>query len=62
MNLKLCLVPVDSSSSISGSLGGYSSLAGLAGISLPSGGDEGNSLKAIQKISSLSFFEKQHTS
>ena len=32
-------------------------LAGLAGISLPSGGDEGNSAKAIQKISSLSFFE-----
>ena len=54
---KALLVPVDSSSSISGSLGGYSSLAGLAGISLPSGGDEGNSLKAIQKISSLSFFK-----
>tara|TARA_Y100000385_G_scaffold290543_1_gene364164 strand:+ start:560 stop:1504 length:945 start_codon:yes stop_codon:yes gene_type:complete len=51
------LVPVNSSSSISGNLGGYSTLAGLAGISLPSGGDEGNSLKAIQKINSLSFFE-----
>jgi hypothetical protein len=51
------LVPVNPSSSISGALGGYSSLAGLAGISLPSGGDEGNSVKAIQKISSLSFFE-----
>ena len=51
------LVPVNSSSGISGALGSYSGLAGLAGISLPSGGDEGNSAKAIQKISSLSFFE-----
>jgi LPS O-antigen subunit length determinant protein (WzzB/FepE family) len=54
---KAMLVPVNSSSGISGALGGYSGLAGLAGISLPSGGDEGNSAKAIQKISSLSFFE-----
>jgi capsular polysaccharide biosynthesis protein len=54
---KALLVPVNSSSSISGALGGYSSLAGLAGISLPSSGDEGNSVKALQKISSLSFFE-----
>jgi LPS O-antigen subunit length determinant protein (WzzB/FepE family) len=51
------LAPVNSSSVISGALGGYSSLAGLAGISLPSGVDGGNSLKAIEKISSLSFFE-----
>jgi len=51
------LVPVNSSSGISGALGSYSGLAGLAGISLPSGGDKGNSAKAIQKISSLSFFE-----
>jgi LPS O-antigen subunit length determinant protein (WzzB/FepE family) len=54
---KAILVPVNSSSGISGALGGYSGLAGLAGISLPSGVDEGNSSKAIQKISSLSFFE-----
>ena len=54
---KALLVPVNSSSGISGALGGYGSLAGLAGISLPSGGDEGNSVKAIQKIGSLSFFE-----
>jgi capsular polysaccharide biosynthesis protein len=33
------------------------SLMGLAGISLPSGSNEGNSEKAIQKIKSLSFFE-----
>jgi len=54
---KAMLVPVNSSSGISGALGSYSGLAGLAGISLPSGVDEGNSAKATQKISSLSFFE-----
>jgi hypothetical protein len=54
---KTMLVPVNSSSGISGALGSYSGLAGLAGISLPSSGGEGNSAKAIQKISSLSFFE-----
>jgi len=51
------LVPVNTSSGISGALGSYSGLAGLAGISLPSAGDNGNSQKAIQKLSSLSFFE-----
>ena len=54
---KSMLVPLKSSSGISGALGSYSGLAGLAGISLPSGGDEGNSAQAIKKISSLSFFE-----
>ena len=54
---KAKLVPVNSSSGISGALGSYSSLAGIAGISLPASGDEGNSAKAIEKISSLSFFE-----
>ena len=54
---KALLVPVSPSSGIAGALGGYSGLAGLAGISLPSGDDEGNSAKAIQKITSLSFFE-----
>ena len=54
---KAMLVPVNSSSSISGALGSYRSLAGLAGVSLPSDADKGNSAKAIQKISSLSFFE-----
>ena len=52
------LVPVDSSSdSISGALRSYSGLAGLAGINLPSGANNSNSAKAIETLSSLSFFE-----
>lgn len=54
---KTLLAPVSPSSSISGALRNYSGLAGLAGITLPSSVDEGNSIEAIQKISSLSFFE-----
>ena len=51
------LAPVNSSSGISRALGSYRGLAGITGIMLPSGGEEDNSAKAIQKISSLSFFE-----
>ena len=51
------LVPVTPSNNISGALGNYGGLAGLAGISLSSGDDEGNSVKALKKIGSLSFFE-----
>ena len=51
------LVSVGSSDSMSGTLGGMASLAGIAGIALPSAGGKGNSLKAIEKLSSLSFFE-----
>jgi hypothetical protein len=54
---KAMLVPVNPSSGIAGALGSYSGLAGIAGISLPAGGDEGNSAKAIEKIRSLSFFK-----
>ena len=54
---KAILVPSNSSSSISGALRSYSGLAGLAGINLPSSNDEGNSGKAMKKITSLSFFE-----
>jgi len=54
---KALLVPVNPSSNISEALQGYRGLAGLAAVNLPSGGDEGNSAKAIQKIGSLSFFE-----
>lgn len=55
---KALLVPVDITNGISRALGGYSSLAGLAGISLPSGVEDGNSAKAIKKITSLSFFKE----
>ena len=51
------LAPVKSSSNLSGALGNVGGLAAVAGIKLPSGGDEGNSAKAIKKIGSLSFFE-----
>lgn len=54
---KALLVPVNPSNSISGSLGDYRSLAGLAGLSLPSVTDESNTGKATKKITSLSFFE-----
>lgn len=55
---KALLVPVNPSSGISGALRGYSDVAGLAGINLPPEIDEGNSKKAIKKISSLSFYEE----
>jgi len=55
---KALLVPVNSSSAISRAAGTYSGLAGIAGVSLPAGVDEGNTAKAIKKISTLSFFEK----
>jgi LPS O-antigen subunit length determinant protein (WzzB/FepE family) len=55
---KALLVPVNSSNSISGALGGYGSLAGLAGIDVPSARTDDNSAMAIRKISSLSFFKK----
>ena len=52
------LAPVDESSSLmSGVLSEYSGLAGLAGISLPDGDNSSNSKKAIEVMSSLSFFE-----
>jgi capsular polysaccharide biosynthesis protein len=54
---KAMLFPVNPSNVISGSLGGYSGLAGLAGVSLPPSGGDSNSAKAIEKISSLSFFK-----
>ena len=55
---KAILANSDSSSNISRSLQSYAGLAGLAGISLPSGDNETNSAQAMQKLRSLSFFEK----
>ena len=51
------LVPSDQSNKINGAMSSYSGLAGLAGISLPSQGSDNNSVKAIKKVASLSFFE-----
>jgi len=53
---KTLLVPVNPSNSISAGLSGYGGIAGIAGLSLPRS-DDGNSAKAIKKISTLSFFE-----
>jgi len=55
---KTLLVPVNPTSSISKALGSYNDLAGFAGINLPSRDYESNSAKAVKKIGSLSFFEK----
>ncbi|MAV80526.1 MAG: chain length determinant protein [Flavobacteriales bacterium] len=52
------LTPNENEESRSSALSGFSSLAGFAGIELPSSNGEGNSAKAIEKLSSLSFFEK----
>ena len=54
---KAVLVPVSPSSSISSTLKSYSSLAGLGGFSLPSSVDEGNTVTAYKKLTSLSFYE-----
>lgn len=53
---KALLAPVNSSG-ISGAMQSYSGLAGIAGISLPSVAAESNSKKAINTMTSLSFFE-----
>jgi hypothetical protein len=50
------LVPVNSSKGVSGTLRSFSVISGLAGINMPSDSGKDNSVKAIQKISSLSFF------
>lgn len=53
---KVLLVPNEANSKPS-LLQNYSSLANIAGVSLPSENSEGNSYKAIRKLNSLSFFE-----
>ena len=54
---KVLLVSTESSSNISNSLKSYSGLASIAGISLPSESSDTNAQQAIEKISSLSFFQ-----
>lgn len=55
---KAVLVPINSSGNFSQSSQSYGGLANLAGINLSSTGGVPNSVKAIEKISTLSFFEK----
>lgn len=57
---KAILSPVNPSSGISKSIQSYSGLAGVAGLNLPSSApilNESNSVQAIEKLESLSFFE-----
>lgn len=54
---KALLSPVEEDSSLTGALGNYSGIAAIAGISLPSGTKDSNSVKAIEMMGSLSFFE-----
>lgn len=51
------LSPVEKQSQMSGMMGAYSSVAGLAGISLPSGGSSQSS-EAVIRITSFEFFSK----
>ncbi len=55
---KALLAPVDESSSlISGALSQFGGLAGFSGLSLPEADNSSNSKKAVEVMSSLSFFE-----
>lgn len=51
------LVPYESGANSSNILGSYSGLASMAGIDLPTQASKGNSVKAIEKLGTLSFFE-----
>lgn len=51
------LIPVQSSNSLSGALKSYSGLASIAGINLGSQDMDNNSVKAMEKITSFSFFK-----
>lgn len=50
------LSPVEGSNNISSTIRSYGNIASIAGINLPSDTDVSNSAKAIDKLSSLSFF------
>ncbi|MDB4828655.1 Wzz/FepE/Etk N-terminal domain-containing protein [Gammaproteobacteria bacterium] len=56
---KALLNPINASNSISRAFQNYSGFAGLAGVNLPAETDNGNSTKAINKLTTLSFFENQ---
>lgn len=54
---KVLLAPSEKQNSLSSSLGAYSSLAGIAGINMPGGGDN-LSIEAMERIMSFDFFSK----
>ncbi len=54
---KTVLVATQSNGNSSNIMQGYSGLASLAGVSLPSKSSESNAVQALKKINSLSFFE-----
>ena len=56
---KALLSPVEQSESISSSLGSLGGLASIAGIGIPSSNAENKSQKALEKLSSFSFFENK---
>tara|TARA_B100000900_G_scaffold301952_1_gene260502 strand:- start:14172 stop:15128 length:957 start_codon:yes stop_codon:yes gene_type:complete len=53
---KALLSPIAEEDGMSSALRSYGGLAGLAGINLPSSSNDNNSVKALDKIQSLSFF------
>jgi len=55
---KAILYPVSFDEAASPNLRGYSGIASLAGINFPSASKESNTLKALEKLKSLSFFEE----
>jgi LPS O-antigen subunit length determinant protein (WzzB/FepE family) len=54
---KAVLSPAGEQNAMNGAMRGYGSLAGLAGIALPTQNNASNSIKAIEKLKSLSFFQ-----
>tara|TARA_Y100001935_G_C17276324_1_gene494885 strand:- start:613 stop:1533 length:921 start_codon:yes stop_codon:yes gene_type:complete len=52
---KVVLLPINQNDSLSSKLGGYSALAGFAGINLSSGGAD-SSTEAMERIKSYNFF------
>jgi LPS O-antigen subunit length determinant protein (WzzB/FepE family) len=54
---KALLSPVGEQNAMNEAVRGYSGLASLAGINIPSSSNSANSTKALKKINSLSFFK-----
>ena len=55
---KTILAPLNSSKNVSNAIQSYGSLASFAGVSLPSQANTNKSVKALEKLKSLSFFKE----